>query len=206
MKDHLGPIRFKVDLYEYVYFSNPKVCSTTILCAMKEAGHISGSQIHGKHAEKAYAFLPQDECSSYFKFGFVRNPWGRVASLFLDKKTLKRRQDEYGNFLRKIPRKNFDAFLKYIENIDLVSADWHLRPQLINLNNLKGLNFVGRFENFTKDCSFIGERIGICPSLFKWKNKSKQGSYDYRDLYSQKQKEIVAKLYKEDIEVFDYEF
>ena len=95
---------------------------------------------------------------------------------------------------------------QYIENIDLVSADWHLRPQLINLNNLKGLNFVGRFENFTKDCSFIGERIGICPSLFKWKNKSKQGSYDYRDLYSQKQKEIVAKLYKEDIEVFDYEF
>jgi len=65
------------------------------------------------------------------------------------------------------------------------------------------VDFIGRFENYENDVTFILNHLGINTEIKKM-NSSKHSLY--REIYNNKTRDIVAQLYANDIEMFGYEY
>jgi hypothetical protein len=66
------------------------------------------------------------------------------------------------------------------------------------------VNFIGRFETLESDYQAVASRLGVRAEL-EHLNKTRR-SQRYRDAYTDEMKEIVANVYRKDIELFGYEF
>ena len=85
----------------------------------------------------------------------------------------------------------------------------HFKPQYLfvtNPGNLKiQVDFIGKFETLQTDYQIIRDKLGLGDDL-KFENKTEEKSGDYRSYYTKETQEIVARVYKEDIALFDYGF
>ena len=135
-----------------------------------------------------------DIWGSYFKFAFVRNPFDLVVS-------------NYNYVLQK--RKDLHKRYSLTENMsfeDFLKSDIYKIKQKNYVCNKNGeiiLDFIGRYENIVDDFRYVCKKIDLGFQLPKI-NESKRK--DYREYYSKETKEIVEKTYKDDIELFKYEF
>jgi hypothetical protein len=177
---------------KFVWFRVAKVGTRTILDILNQAN----VDLVAEHALDCY--YPVNMYKEYFRFAFIRNPWDRIVSCWRDKiigkDTLKYNND----------KEDFENFVDYVaKNIDLDYGNSHLRLQsrLIDLNHI---DYLGRFETFQKDIIEVMNILGI-KALIKKKNASNRIE-DYREYYSNSTKDKVAKLYKKDIKIFNYEF
>ena len=133
--------------------------------------------------------LPDRLWTEYFKFGFVRNPWDREVSTFGMRK---RRGDfpaEYG-------------FERYIG--EYLPA--HALPQSDLFCDAEGqvlVDCIGRFESLREDFRAIVDRVGIQAAL-PHLNRSEHP--DYRTMYAPGMVDVVGRLYRQDIERFQYAF
>lgn len=66
------------------------------------------------------------------------------------------------------------------------------------------VDFIGKFESFEKELKSLFNKIGLSEIEIPHLNKSKRN--DYRDCYSLKTRNVVARRFKKDIEFFGYEF
>ncbi len=151
----------------------------------------------------------------YFKFSFVRNPWDRLVSwynMMLNKSI----HNDFSNYLLNNST-NFSEFLNLTEIIketnehnDLVETEY---PKSIAFNQLDYISdsngnvlmdFIGRFENLEFDFNQIMKRIGVTDYSLLHLNKFEHKNY--RHYYSSEDVEKVYKMYKRDIEYFDYKF
>jgi hypothetical protein len=132
---------------------------------------------------------------NYFKFAFVRNPESRFISAWKDKVL----RQNYFQFPDKTYRKmkDIDNFILWVENLDLSNTDEHLKKQ-IDLIDLDNVNFIGRFENFQKDFSFVLKKLNINTQDVPVLNKG----LNYVSELNLKQRARIVKLYKEDFERF----
>jgi hypothetical protein len=152
--------------------------------------------------------------SELFTFTFVRNPWDRVVSIFehqinncgLDFIT---GDDKITKF------RTFISLVKWLWEQDLLKyeLDGHLRPQTFYTHNngKQIVDFYGRYENMSEDlknlskmCEFNFENVNI-PSI----NKSNERYSEYKNYYSignGVMKSIVNELYREEIELYGYQF
>ena len=144
---------------------------------------------------------------NYYKFAFVRNPWDRLVSKFnFDL------QQNKGSIKPFYHNGNFDDFIKNLsDNFNYILQlkptqfiSCHFVPQTNFVFSKKiKLDFLGRFENFDQDISKLAEKFNIKKEI-KHENKTNHKSYDL--YYSNKTRDIVEKLYKEDIKNFGYTF
>jgi hypothetical protein len=162
-----------------------------------------------------YKYLTQQQFDEYYKFAFVRNPWDRAVSLY--------------KFLGYHQRYTFKTFLQRKLKDQLWRKKyWFVAPQSEFVCNEKGeilVDFVARFENFQADFNQVCQRIGLPPTEVPHVNKSSSkpkhliqyawrlfqkasspGSKNYQDYYDPEAKELVARLYRSDIELFGYQF
>jgi hypothetical protein len=139
---------------------------------------------------------------SYFKFSFVRNPWDRVVSAWVNKVVDHNRWNFDEATLREL--QEFRNFVTYLETLDLSVCDQHLRRQsdLIDLNNL---DFLGRFESFDRDFAEVCHRLGLPDYEPAVHNQSPKRN-DYRSYYDDALAERVSNLYRKDIQLFNYTF
>jgi len=137
----------------------------------------------------------------YFSFCVVRNPWDRVLSTykFSEKYELYKVYD-----LKENP--SFLSFCKMLErnsnNPFLLSA--HKQVQWTN-GNFKPKKII-RFENLQEEFSkmLIKENLsGIIDAL---PHENKTNHDHYSSYYNSETKDIVAKVFKEDIKAFNYDF
>lgn len=146
----------------------------------------------------------------YFKFTFVRNPWDRLLSAynFLKKGGMNHMDQQFCENIVS----SYDTFEQFVlewvtpENV----KSWvHFIPQyhyVYDNNRNLVIDFVGRFEQFETDFESIREKLGTGIPL-KHLNKTKdKKEKSYRDAYTLEMAEKVAEVYKEDIELFGYEF
>jgi hypothetical protein len=134
---------------------------------------------------------------TYFKFSFVRNPWARVFSWY---KNVMR--DEHHK--RRFGVNEHCTFKEFITNhLD----QGELKPQLHWLIDKKGnmpFDFIGRFENLANDFSYVADKIGLknktLPKLVSGDGKS------YTDVYEPEMIDIVSKKYKDEIDLFKFEY
>ena len=130
----------------------------------------------------------------YFKFGFVRNPWDRTVSCFLNRA---RAYNDFGVFLDDCPWTN---------NHNII---WHMLPQLTHLCDLDGkllVNTVYKFEEIELAIKDVEFELNM-PHKKLAKHNSSYRKKHYSEYYtSKKQIDLIGELYQEEIEKFGYEF
>ena len=173
---------------------------------------------HG-HASSGIAEIGRDQWERYFSFGFVRNPWDRLVSHYsmirdrIADLTVEQRREarpfeiELWNYVLHFS----DDFESFLDNCTGLIRDRDcyksfLFNQVDYLSDQDGklaVDFVGQFENFQADASEALQRIGIEAEIPRL-NTSKRS--DYRDYYTARTRDLVARRFARDIEAFGYEF
>ena len=169
--------------------------------------------------------------SGYFKFAFVRNPWSRVVSAYLNKflslnctsqpviQTLRRR----GRVPKLEAEVTFREFIEFIARGNPRDYDEHWRPQYLFVNG-NHFDLIGRFEHLAEDFALVQDRLGIETPLprnnvtqyapqadnkivadFTPSQLRERGAFpDYRRFYTPQLYDLVAKIYAVDIKQFGY--
>ena len=219
------PMVYVSDKYKFVWNLMPKAGSTSIakivqtlcdddtenvLCSRycMPPCHLWGlswvSSRRFKHTNK-----PKYKYESYYNFVFVRNPWSRLVSLYKDKVVTN------GSYVRYLLNKyriqnahlmKFEDFVKFVGNVPDGYCDPHFLPYHCRIN-LQKTDFVGKLEKFEDDMRYVlniiapDQHIEI-PNL----NSSEYEEKGYRDYYTDETRDIVARKYAKDIELFNYQF
>lgn len=152
----------------------------------------------------------KSEFNSYFKFTFVRNPWDRLVSayFFLNEGGLNESDRKWAKE-NLSPYTDFDSFVKGWVNRENVHSWNHFCPQYTYIftkgSTTPMLDFIGRFENLEKDFLYIQKRTGIDSKLLCL-NRTEARNKDYKTYYTDATKQIVADVYRDDIEILGYNF
>jgi hypothetical protein len=205
-----------------IYFEVPKVACSTIKrtlqeCEYKLGGSVPPEDVHDKitsslkspheYTELNYVF------TNFFKFTFVRNPYGRILSCYLDKIVGSEWERE-----RRLPQLgfkpeqsvSFKEFLLAVGRSKISELDIHWAPQTLLLgDNLSHLDFIGRLERFNEDFGFVlnqmsGSLYGLKPELKRhdWhKTNSKSNISAY---YGDEEVALVQDMYSEDFRALNY--
>jgi len=136
--------------------------------------------------------MPNDVFDRLFKFGFVRNPWDLLPSLY--RFILKNKAHKRHGIVSKM---RFGEFIEYAAAKNI--AD---QKRLIAASNGEHLlDFVGRFERLAEDYQFVSQQIGLklsLPHLNRTEGKSLSEYYDAQSIRT------VQKAYRGDLDAFDY--
>lgn len=138
------------------------------------------------------------EFKNYFKFAFVRNPWDRIVSCYFHKVMT---EDDLA--FQECFGKDFDYFVDYINQLDLITANRHIRLQT-RLIPVKSCDFIGKADNLVNDLQYVCNVLGL--EMAEISHRHKTDHAHYSTYYNPRTKKIIAKKYKEDIETFGFTF
>lgn len=141
----------------------------------------------------AKKLLPDDIFQSYFKFAFVRNPWNRLVSEY----EFIRRRPDHGRH-SKVIKMEFEEYIRYQSR----RFDAHQINMLADKNGVLLMDFIGKFENLQEDWNFVTDTLGI--ENKELSHKKKAGIKNYDSYYTNETRDLVAELWKRDIETFGY--
>lgn len=210
-----------------IYFQIPKVASSALKELLMNEMHLSGPAPHATlFPTVSRSQIELGVYDDYFKFGFVRNPWARVASCY-QMKILQGRNINgtlRNRFLMRIgpgslgglanslsPHPVLHRRMSFEEFVDAVSAtpdehtDKHLRSQYTFFSGQQGkmlVDYVGRLENFKEDFSYVAKRIGLSVDSLPKQGRSR--TRPYREYYNPDTWELVTQRYRRDIDLFGY--
>ena len=185
--------------HKFIFVHIPKTAGTTIKTWLKKVIGECPEPVweHFKIKEIVHMFHETffQEC---FKFTFVRNPWDRAVSHYFYFRSERYRKKNPVKW-RKYSSVSFDEFVK---------RKMMFMPQFENIVDNRGrvrIDFVGKFESIIEDLGFVADKIGVKkPDILPISNKTEHN--DYRSYYNSKTIEIIKDYYKNDIELFGYDF
>lgn len=156
-----------------------------------------------------------EQWNSYFKFAFVRNPWDRTVSMYrhirssyeMNARGKMRYLDEITRRLGIQPDAfTFDIFVRGVLR-DRVFDNYHWDKQIhcfTDRHNQNVLDFIGRFEDLQQDFDTICRQIGFPLTTLPHHNRTRDQPYE--TYYTPETVRIVEDLYREDVDMFRYEF
>lgn len=185
-----------------------------------------------KLGQRAANQLLQDP--DYFAFAFVRNPWSRVVSAYLNKfQSVNVTSEPVIAKLRRDRRREdltadvpFREFIEHLARGNPRKFDEHWRPQHLFLKD-RPLDFLGRFEHLPRDFAWVQQRLELetplphhnvtsyaeqsesteCVADVTASKLKRRGPFpDYRRFYTPRLRDLVGQIYAEDINRFGYEF
>ena len=195
--------------HKFIYIKATKVAgtSTQVLLSkfcdendvVTKIGATTGRSVQNYHPTVTYGSHQTAEeikskfniFNSYYKFMTVRNPWDRVVSDFW--------------WRCKGGIKNFKPWLTR----DQEKAGPEPLFKWSNIGDDCVLDDYIRYENLEEDTLRILNQFGIDASNMPYpqeKTKIRTSSKHYSEYYDDETREIVAKKYAKDIELFGYEF
>lgn len=204
------------DSNEFIFLRMRKVASTSMkvvllpLCIPRPAGRLahlkSRARLEWDYHKYVYRAhddilvaqrrMPAEKFDRYFKFAFVRNPWGRLVSEyeFLLKKPT------HGRHARVKKLKGFKQFIQ----MQISRNDAYQTNMLCNRQGDLLMDFVGKLENLQSDWQAVCARIGIPYRELPYKNVTQHRSF--QDYYDNESKNLVAHHWRREIELFKYTF
>nr|WP_301295369.1 sulfotransferase family 2 domain-containing protein [Pseudomonas nitroreducens] len=196
------------------YIQIPKVATRSIRAALGGLGGLSDeSSDRTRFADFEQRFsrhLPHHDirrsAEGLLVFAFVRDPLARLYSAYVNK-IVDAEQQGLRNILRCHGMRfgmSFEDFVVRTCELDDRHIDRHLRSQAWFLTDGNGTipGFIGRMESFAQDWNSLRDRLP-CLGPVGHHNKA-VGKTDYRQFYSDRALELVARRYARDIELFDY--
>lgn len=151
----------------------------------------------GEHAtaDEVKRCLPAGAYDSLFKFAFVRNPWDRLVSRYAH---LLRSTDRHRHgFISGLEK--FEDFLKW--EIQRGGAWQH--TYVTDAQGKQIVDLIGYYERLSEDFGKVCARLKIQAEL---PHANVSEHRDYRSYYTPETREFVAKQFKQDIEMFGYDF
>lgn len=206
--------------YRFLYFVVPKSASATLrksLGGFADIGwpvsnyqqHMTVVQFH--HSENAHLF---DE---YFKFTFVRNPYDRLYSGYLQDRHASEQSSRWQLAKKSIFDEIGDDFPRYF-NDHVIQADIHRDWRWIcfcpmyefaySQSGERIVDFVGKVENFEADLVALSASLGI--DIEKASDENVRSTIctaqpKYLGKYDRKTIAAVNRVYRKDFELFSYE-
>jgi hypothetical protein len=151
--------------------------------------------------EEMLEYRSKDFLDSCFKFAFFRNPWDRFCSAYFYAEQSHIKQcGSFDNFVVK----TCDRVRSYSK-----TNGWHFAKQtdwIFKEDGSLALDFIGRYETLNEDFKKVCEKINIKYIPLERTNKSKNSSINYRDMYNDTTKNLIAEAYSKEISYFDYKF
>ena len=212
--------------HRYVYVETPKAGCSTIKDTLHrieldypEMARDDFEDIHRRdaspllHPSQTYGFDRIINNTDYFVFCFVRNPFERLLSAYLDKiikgmpgkrSILIAMGKDPGNLKEEI---SFEQFVDVVCDLDVSDMDPHWRIQYHQtFQDTINYDFVGRMENFSNDCKTAFGRI--TPDYMRYLRSEKRhatnSSERIGNYYNRKILNKVYDKYKLDFECFGY--
>jgi hypothetical protein len=211
--------------HKYVYLENPKVACGHIKRSLQrlelEGTDVLVRNVHDRlespllmvYQVPAEQLLEIFNGTGFFKFSFVRNPFTRILSAYLDK--ILRNQRHKRSVLLALGRDphdleqfvSFEEFVRSLARLDPYHMDNHWRPQAQQLFMPRvRYDFVGRFERLDNDLAKVLGRIaGEAPSAVdrdvSYKTDAAAGISEY---YDERIADLVRSVYAEDFRSFGY--
>lgn len=214
---------FVSERFRYVYINNPKTGCTSLKSALVEletrdtgaaVDAFDTRTIHGP-ASPLKRYLPlvpsltltQRLRRGYAFVSFVRNPYTRLLSCYLDK--IVRRHEPT---LRALPGPgvpdDFPGFVRQIVAQPDRAMDIHWRPQTANLHHDRiAYTFLGRFETYDTDYARVFEVLAIPPDRRpppRHLNPTGRSGRVLRDFYTPEIQDLVYERYQADFAVYGY--
>lgn len=203
--------------YKFIFIHVAKCAGCSISNSISEKIPCNGHHTVANYENKFSHLFDE-----YFKFAFVRNPWDRIVSAYEDSPTTMENIPKFENFIDILYKKKSLFFGRKsilwnkdsLKIPDLPRTLIHFCPAHLCLRNKEGelkMDFVGRFENLQEDFDKVCGSIGIPLSKLSHRNGRKNKGNQrrtsfYKDLYNDKTINQVGEIYKDDIELFGYEY
>lgn len=147
-----------------------------------------------------------------YKFTVVRNPFDRLVSFweYIQKeKELSNglNMTEFACFIESIGELDFNDYLKSL-------SIWHIMPYtqkcsvLFENGDLEKptMDFVCRFEKLVEDLKCVFNNLDLRFEELSFQHKNKTKHRHYSSYYTDKEIEVVSRVYKKDLEYFNYKF
>lgn len=153
------------------------------------------------------------ELDGLFKFIFVRNPYNRILSAYLEKmglsdKKRKRCKRKFPWIFKKYGEKpSFSDFCLYLQAGGLYE-DKHWAPQVsLMALPVEEFDFIGKIENIREDFKTVTSHVNSLKGREIKRTGPHTGASDkIQKYYNEKTIDIVSRLYREDFENFGYEY
>ena len=211
---------------KYVFAQTPKVASSTLKSSLTKL-EITGTRINaseiGLHPTivqsahvKPYQ-LPEQTLSkiffgkSFFRFCFVRHPYSRVLSAYLDK--IVRNEPAGARFRKEMGvaedyEVSYETFLLNLKDQRSCSDSWdpHWRPQfsLLRPDEIK-YHLIGKLERFDADFENLDKHLGGKLGAYQRQSPHRTDANSVVERYmTKKNRKIIDEIYQIDFEMFDY--
>lgn len=229
-------INVSVDL-GFIYVETPKVTCTTIKATLKSALGLpiapdDIAAIHdmrdariAKPRDNLPAFFRLLRTPSAFRFTFVRNPYTRVLSAYLDKIAAKgagaihrseqlvaRAERERVERRRELmlPQSGEVSFRRFVDVLlttDPAKMDSHWKPlHLLTRPDLIRYDHIGRFENLDADMDAVLARLSLDAANYRrHQDHRTDAAARLRRHYDRETEAMVREIYARDFELFGYD-
>ena len=228
---HVQPENFDYSInislkYRYMYVETPKVACSSIKTTLQrleleDPGYFwdSNKDVHNRYfspllrPSQVGNFVNFLNKSNIYKFCFIRNPYTRLLSGYLDKivgNQSPKRQilmllgHDYLDIEKEI---SFSDFVKVIVSQPISQMDPHWRPQYYQtFHDSIRYDFVGKFEQFDKDFETVVTRIGGKYSEYSSveQRHSTNSAVKLAEYFSNDVADLVYRKYSIDFEHFGY--
>jgi tetratricopeptide (TPR) repeat protein len=218
LRQHL---RFRTD-GSYVYVNNAKAACSTIKLDLWHRAYARG-EVHEKpsgnrvHLRDLSLWGPINDTviDTAFIFTFVRNPFARVLSSYLDKVALRSTGTcrPPGRLLRQkfglspTADLTFRDFLRLINRLPSAEDDLHWRPQVDNVffNRIR-LDYIGKVESYDQDIANVFSRLFDDAKWTSpgWTPHATHAQDKLLEMYGAVETQLVLHKYARDFAAFNY--
>ena len=99
---------------------------------------------------------------------------------------------------------SFGDFVRFVAKMSDKHCDPHFASQH-SLLNLDSLDFIGRLENFDRDFFHVKEKLSLSDNIKPERLMTTKHDH-YRSYNNDELRQMVARKYAKDIEIFNYDF
>lgn len=164
------------------------------------------------HSPASYIrnFIGRRRWASYYTLCFERNPWDKAVSMYywFHRDAIRRREDGEGPSpaAADAPPSEHDEPPSVAEWIDAGGADDIPGIDLYTIDGRIAVDDVFRYEDLDEAVETIAERIGLpeVPELPRAKGSIRRPGSAYRDVLTPSNRERIARLRAQEIEMFGY--
>lgn len=216
--------------FRYIYFETPKAACSTIkrflirnespdiwLGAAADVGYDEFAQFHDREfspllsPKQVFPFAEKMTSGKYFRFCFVRNPYARLLSAYLDQVTGQHRfaveaRRQLGLPMASEVTPSFTSFVEAVCVQPIETMDVHWKPQYHHTcQHAVEYDFIGRVENFEQDIATVAGRLGLDLSLLeRYAPHATQSANKLSQFYTPHLRRKVYEKFEKDFVHFGY--